>query len=105
MFEQSVPPISPEEAKVLIARGDAIVVDVREAYEVARTGKVAGALHVPSGEIASRDFDRDKALILYCAAGERSDISGRILKSRGYPTVYNLGGFRDWLASGGAIEK
>lgn len=104
MFDE-IPAISPDEAKALIARGDAIVVDVREPHEVARTGKVAGALHVPAAEIPSRELDKEKTLLLYCAAGERSALCGQILKSRGYRNVYNLGGFRDWVNSGGAVEK
>jgi rhodanese-related sulfurtransferase len=105
VLDEVIPAISPDSAKALLNRGDAIVVDVREPHEVARTGKVAGALHVPLDDIASHEFDREKTLILYCAVGERSDMGGRILKSRGYRNVFNLGGFRDWVKSGGAVEK
>jgi rhodanese-related sulfurtransferase len=104
-FDDVVPPISPEAAKTLIGRGDAIVIDVREAHEVARTGKVAGALHVPLGLLPLHEFDRGKALLLYCAVGERSELGGRTLKSLGYRNVFNLGGFRDWVKSGGAVDK
>ena len=105
MFDEAIPAISPDSAKALIARGAATVVDVREPHEVARTGKIAGAVHVPLGEIGSHEFDRQKTLVLYCAVGERSDMGGRILKSRGYRNVFNLGGFRDWVKSGGAVEQ
>jgi rhodanese-related sulfurtransferase len=104
MSQDTIPRISPDETEALIAQGDALVIDVRETYELARTGKVAGALHVPLGEIASGDFDREKALILYCAAGERSEVGARILNAMGYGNVYNLGSFRDWVKNGGAVE-
>lgn len=107
--------ITPEDAKKMMAQDDALVVDVREGYELAVTGKVAGAIHVPCGEIAlcadpqspSYDdrFDKDKAVILYCAAGERSGMSGEMLAMMGYEKVYNLGGFADWVKSGGAVER
>jgi rhodanese-related sulfurtransferase len=28
-----------------------------------------------------------------------------VLKDMGYERVYNLGGFKDWAESGGAVEK
>jgi rhodanese-related sulfurtransferase len=44
-------------------------------------------------------------LILYCASGGRSALSGKVLKDMGYTEVYNVGGFKDWAESGGAVEK
>jgi rhodanese-related sulfurtransferase len=37
------------QAQELIATGDALVVDVREASEVQQSGKVVGSVHVPRG--------------------------------------------------------
>ncbi len=31
-------------------------------------------------------------------------MSGMMLKGMGYDKVYNLGGFDDWVDSGGAVE-
>ena len=42
----AVPKIGPAEAQALIARGDVLVVDVRDATEVAQTGKIAGEITV-----------------------------------------------------------
>ena len=105
MPEESVPPISTDEAKALIARGDAIVIDVREDHEVRKTGRVAGALHIPLATLPSHEFDRAQTILLYCGVGERAGIGGQLLKAMGYPNVFNLGGFRDWVKNGGAIEK
>jgi rhodanese-related sulfurtransferase len=109
-----VPRITPEEAKVMMAQEGTLVVDVREAYEVVRSGKVAGAVHVPCGALEFRadpetpyydgNFDKNKTIILYCAVGERSALCGKMLKEMGYAKVYNLGGFEDWVDSGGAVE-
>ena len=109
-----VPRISVDEAKQKIEAG-ALVVDVRDAAEVEKSGKVAGAVHVPRGMLEFRadpdtpyydkNFGKDKAVILYCASGGRAALSGQALKELGYDEVYNLGGFGDWAESGGAVEK
>jgi rhodanese-related sulfurtransferase len=109
-----VPRISPAEARELIANG-ALVVDVRDAPEVEKSGKVAGAVNVPRGMLEFRadpespyydeNFSKDKTVIVYCASGGRSALSGQALKELGYDNVYNLGGFGDWADSGGATEK
>ena len=109
-----VPRVSPAEAQEMIANG-ALVVDVRDAPEVQQSGKVAGAVHVPRGMLEFRadpespyhddSFSKDKTVIVYCASGGRSALSGQALKELGYEQVYNLGGFGDWADSGGAVEK
>jgi rhodanese-related sulfurtransferase len=43
-------------------------------------------------------------VILYCASGGRSALAGKLLKDMGYENVFNLGGFNDWAAAGGARE-
>lgn len=32
-------------------------------------------------------------------------LAGKMLKDLGYERVYNLGGFKDWVDAGGAVEK
>lgn len=111
----AVPRITAAQAQALIAEGNALVVDVRDAPELQESGKVAGALHVPRGMIEFRadpeapshepQFDKGKTIIVYCAAGGRAALAGQTLKELGYTNVYNLGGFKDWAASGGEVEK
>ena len=111
----AVPRITPAEAREMIAKGNTLVVDVRDAAEVANTGKVAGAVHVsrgllefkadPESPTHDKNFDKSKNVILYCASGGRSALSGKTLKDLGYDKVFNLGGFKDWADSGGAIDK
>jgi rhodanese-related sulfurtransferase len=110
-----VPQITAAQAQELIAKGDVVLVDVREASEVQQSGKAAGAVHVPRGllEFAADPkapqhdarFDTEKTVILYCAAGGRAALAGQALKEMGYGEVYNLGGFKDWVDGGGAVEK
>jgi rhodanese-related sulfurtransferase len=111
----AVPKITPAQANEMIGKGNALVVDVRDAPEVEKSGKVAGAVHVSRGMLEFRadpespyhdkNFTKDKTLILYCASGGRAALAGKLLKDMGYGQVYNIGGFKDWAENGGAIEK
>lgn len=111
----AVPRIAPADARALIDSGEALVVDVRDAPEVAASGKVKGAINVSRGMLEFRadpespyhdpHFDKNKTVIVYCASGGRSALSGKLLKDMGYEKVLNLGGFKDWAEAGGALEK
>jgi rhodanese-related sulfurtransferase len=91
--------------KTWIEAGEAVVIDVRELDEY-MSGHIAGALHIPLGELAQKlddvEVPDDKKLVMQCRSGGRSmkacDISDAF-----YPTrdVYNLkGGILDWEAQG-----
>jgi len=109
-----VPRITPAQAQELLAKGNAVLVDVREAPEVQQSGKAAGAVHVPRGMLEfvadpksphhDPRFDNGKTVIVYGAAGGRAALAGQVLKKMGYGEVYNLGGFKDWADGGGAID-
>jgi rhodanese-related sulfurtransferase len=111
----AAPRITPAQAREMIAQGNALVVDVRDGTEVEKTGKVAGAVHVPRGLLEFRAdpdspshdkrFAKDKNVIVYCGSGGRAALSGKTLKDMGYEHVYNLGGFKDWADAGGAVER
>jgi rhodanese-related sulfurtransferase len=110
-----VPRIAVTDARTMMERNDVLVVDVRDAPEVAASGRVKGAVHVSRGMLEFRAdpespyhdprFDKNKTVILYCASGGRSALSGKMLKDLGYEKVFNLGAFKDWVESGGAVEK
>jgi rhodanese-related sulfurtransferase len=101
----AVPKISVDEARKLVTKEDALLVDVRDGTELAKTGKLKGATHVSRGmiefradtEIPSHDpqFRKDRPIVLYCASGGRSALAGKVLKDMGYTKVHNLGGFKD----------
>jgi len=111
----AVPKITPAEAREMIGKGNTLVVDVRDAPEVEKSGKIAGAVHVSRGMLEFRadpdspyhdkNFSRDKTLILYCASGGRSALAAKALKDLGYDQVYNVGAFKDWAEHGGEVEK
>ena len=109
-----VPRVSPAEARDMIRNG-ALVIDVRDAPEVEKSGKVEGAIHVSRGMLEFRadpdspyhdkKFDRSRSIVVYCASGGRSALSGKTLKDLGFEKVFNLGAFKDWVDAGGDIEK
>lgn len=110
----SVPRITPEQAREMIAKGDVLVVDVRDAPEVQKSGKIAGAVHVSRGMLEFRadpespfhdkNFVKDRTILVYCASGGRSALSGKVLKDMGYEQVYNAGSFKEWADAGGAVD-
>jgi len=110
-----VPKITPSEARQMIARGNTLMVDVRDGSEVEKSGKAAGAVHVSRGMLEFRadpespahdkNFTRDKTIILYCGSGGRAALAGKLLKDMGYGDVYNAGSFKEWAESGGAVER
>jgi rhodanese-related sulfurtransferase len=110
-----VPKITPAQAREMIAKGNAFLVDVRDGLEVQSSGKVAGAVHVSRGMLEFRadpdspahdkHFAKDKTVILYCGSGGRAALAGKLLKDMGYGEVYNAGSFKDWADSGGAVES
>jgi rhodanese-related sulfurtransferase len=109
-----VPKITPAEARAMIAKGNTLIVDVREPAEVEASGKVAGAVHHPRGMLEFRadadtpyhdkNFSKEKTVIFYCASGGRAALAGKVLKDMGYGQVFNMGGFKDWAESGGPVE-
>ena len=110
-----VPRIPPDQVKKYMAAGDVLIVDVRDAAEVAATGKVKGAINVSRGMIEFRAdpatpshnpaFQKDRPIILYCASGGRSALAGKVLKDMGYENVQNLGGFKEAAEAGIEIEQ
>lgn len=113
--EAEVPRIGAEAARALHAAGQAVFIDLREPAELTASGKVPGALPIPRGllefradpEAAARDpaLAAGKTVITYCASGGRAALAGKTLRELGYTDVRNLGGFKDWLDAGGAVEK
>lgn len=106
----AVPRIAADEALRLMADGDALVVDVRDGTELAKTGKIKGAVHVSRGMLefkADADtpyhdaaFRKDRPVILYCGSGGRAALAGKTLKDMGYERVHNLGGFKEAAEAG-----
>lgn len=95
--------------------GGVILVDLREADELRKNGKIAGAVHAPRGMLefyadASlpshlEEFDPSQRIILYCGSGRRSALACQVLQEMGYSKVAHLdGGFKAWKEAARPIE-
>ena len=112
---QEIETLSAEEAVELIGDPSVAFVDLREGDEVAKTGKLKGAVHVPRGLL---EFQADpaspthkpelaggKKLVLYCGSGGRSALGAQSLKAMGFNDVAHVaGGFPALEKAGGARE-
>ena len=106
----AVPRLSPAEVRDRMGKGDVLIVDVRDAPELAAAGKLKGAVNVSRGMLEFRadpdspyhlpEFQRDKTVLVYCASGGRSALSVKTLKDFGYRSVYNAGGFKELADAG-----
>src|SRR3954470_19723417 len=103
MSRNAVREISPEGGQRLIDVGSALLVS-REKKEWA-AGHLANATLLPPIEVAGRVEDvvpdKNKPVVIYCAAGARSMRAAFQLASMGYREVYSVaGGFGRWKAEG-----
>ncbi|WP_233190719.1 ThiF family adenylyltransferase [Brachybacterium sp. UMB0905] len=82
-------------------RDGALLVDVREAEEVAG-GMVAGARHLPLGEITEDPAAQQElaGAILYCAAGKRSAAAQKMLAGVGIEVLSVADGYPALVAAG-----
>lgn len=96
--------ISVDEAREMVERGEAVVVDVRNPDEY-RAGHVRGALWIPVDQILQRadELPRDKKLLFICAAGIRSALAAEMAASAGLDpeNLYNVEeGTPTWIQKG-----
>lgn len=87
--------IGPATDYAQLVKDGAIIVDVRSAEEF--TGNhIVGSINIPVDALASnlnKLKDKNKVIITCCASGMRSAAAKGILKSNGYATVFNGGGW------------
>ena len=83
-----------------------VVIDCREPNEAA-LGVIPGAVLIPRGVLEQnieRVAPRDRKVIVYCAAGNRSAMAADTLQLMGYTDVAAMaGGIRGWVDAGGEI--
>lgn len=108
--------LTVEQVATEVDAGAALIVDIREAEELAASGRIPGAIHVPRGMLEFRSdptspyhnaaFDPAKRTVLYCASGGRSALSAAALADLGYTDVAHLdGGFKAWAEAGRTVES
>jgi rhodanese-related sulfurtransferase len=77
-----IPRISADEARTMVETEGALLVDVRDSDELARTGSLAGALHVSRGMV---EFQADPEFLTTIPNFERIDRLSSIALPEGDP--------------------
>jgi len=108
---------SVQDALRLLGGDDWVFVDVREAGELDREGKIPKAVHASRGLLEFRVDptspmhdpalapDPKKRFIFYCATGGRSALAAQRATEMGLGEVTSMaGGFNAWKAADGPIE-
>ena len=97
--------ISPAEALKLSNENKCNLIDIRDAVELQREGRIENSFHIsrgllefavhPDSPYAQKEkLDPNKELILFCAAGGRSALAAKTLKEMGFEKVSHIeGGF------------
>ncbi|SHJ53927.1 Rhodanese-related sulfurtransferase [Palleronia salina] len=108
--------LSLEDARAEADAGRALLVDIRDVRELAKTGRIPGALHAPRGMLEfwvdpespyhKPDFATDKRIVLFCASAWRSALAAKTLQDMGVENVAEMdGGFSAWKDAGLPVEQ
>ncbi len=90
-----------DELKGLLDRGEApVILDVREAGELASEPYPFAVLHVPMGDVPRRvsELPRGVPIVCVCRSGARSSQVTHWLRRQGLDAVNLEGGFLAWAS-------
>ena len=109
--------ISPNEALKLTNENKCNLIDIRDAVELQKIGKIENSFHVSRGLlefslhpesafVQNQKLDLNKEIVLFCAAGGRSALAVKTLKEMGFKNVSHVeGGFGEMQYSGFKVVK
>ncbi len=99
--------VPPETVNQWLGDGDAVVIDVREAEELAQA-RLDGAIHLPMSAFDPDKVPTDtgKKVVFVCALGQRSEQIGMYVVAEGIlAEAYNMaGGLEAWAEAGLPLE-
>ena len=102
---KAVKTITPEEAMKLDKDNKCNLIDIRDEVELQKLGTIENSFHIPRGllefsihpesaYVLNNQFDLNKEIVLFCAAGGRSALAAKTLKEMGFDNVSHIeGGF------------
>jgi rhodanese-related sulfurtransferase len=108
--------LTPSETQAAVARGEAVVVDIREEERRYRDGCVPGAVAIarnvlewrcaPGSEWRDeRVSDPERVLVVMCNEGYQSSLAAATLQRLGLPRATDMdGGFQRWRDEGLPVE-
>lgn len=108
-----VPATAPKDAQARQQQG-ALVIDVQEPEGIKANGAIPGSMNIPLGVLpikADTELpegmreaqlqDRDREIVVTCAAGGQAALGAKMLKDMGFSNVsYVEGGTRGWKEAG-----
>ena len=108
--------ITPQEALEKLKNKQCNLIDIRDALELHREGRIENSYHIPRGllefsihpdspHIEKEKLDLSKEIVLFCAAGGRSALAAKTLKDMGFEKVSHVeGGFSLMQYSGFKVK-
>ena len=109
--------ISPSEALEMSNKNECNLIDIRDAIELQKLGKIENSFHISRGLlefsihpesafVQNNSLDLNKETVLFCAAGGRSALAAKTLKEMGFKKVSHIeGGFGNMSNSGFKVIK
>ena len=109
--------ITPQEALKLTNENKCNLIDIRDAVELQKLGRIENSHHIPRGLlefsihpesafVINQKLDLNKETVLFCAAGGRSALAVKTLKEMGFENVSHVeGGFGLMQNSGFKVIK
>ena len=109
--------ITPNEALKLSNDNKCNLIDIRDANELQKLGRIENSFHISRGllefsihpesaYVQNNNIDLNKELVLFCAAGGRSALAVKTLKEMGFKNVSHVeGGFGNMSNSGFKVVK
>jgi len=81
--------IKAEDIAAVLAKGDVVLLDVREAKELEELGTIEGAIHIPLNQLEARagELPKDKTILTACQRGRRAAQAQTILEAKGFKTA------------------
>jgi rhodanese-related sulfurtransferase len=93
--------LTAEDARKMIASGDATALDIRDQEEWEES-RIAGAVHHPDDAVLEHlnELPDDTAIVVVCADGERSAELAARLREEGREAASIDGGIDAWMSEG-----
>ena len=97
--------INADEALKMVENKTCNLIDIRDANELEKTGKVENSIHITRGMLEiyldpnsalfqQGVLDQSKEMVIFCAGGVRSALAVKALKNMGYEKISHIeGGF------------
>ena len=100
--------VGTNDAVLLMNRGSALVLDVREAKEYS-SGHLANAINIPVTTVVKRIGEitkyKDRPVLVYCRNDQRASMAARQLTKQGFDQVSVLkGGINTWTSANLPVE-